>query len=173
MKKPEEIVNKCVDNILLDFEDKMKKIMTIQYHYNLFDTFDQLNSVDESMQFTIYEVLINNYLNKLKDLNYNEVMKNIYEIEEILDFFDFYHFSNSNDDIKGYVRIEEEAEQITDELLSKVLKSKGSKINLPISIKNIKEFYISNIQRQEDINKIFMWIILKLSVTYHYSSDKV
>lgn len=79
-------------------------------------------------------------------------------ISDIIDFFDYGNSLDKND----FAEIEEEASFIAIDLVLKVLGKGTRNIELPIKIKNIENFCISNTIERENIIDIFLGIILKI-----------
>lgn len=175
-------LQKQVNNIVLDFEDKIKKIMSIEYHYNLDNIFKNISNLPDEVRYDLYEMLINYYLENLSKLDHHVALDQIYKEEEnsikklhdiqnIIDFFDYSTIHQSQDDY-DLDEIEEEASVIAFDLVAKVLGKNGRNLNLPVKVQNIKDFCINNSIRECNMHQLFYLIILDLSVIYHYVSNK-
>jgi len=46
-------------------------------------------------------------------------------------------------------------------------------LNTPVKYDTLKQYCISNLISDEDVDKAFLWIILKLSVTYNFMTNKL
>ena len=68
--------------------------------------------------------------------------------------------------------------------LGKLLKEHGNEvayfsmkddrnIKAPVKYDTLKRYCISNLLKDEDVDKAFLWIILKLSVTYNFMTNKL
>lgn len=165
--------------IVFSIEDKIRKIMAIEYHYNLDYIFKNTLDLCDEDKYGVYEILINYYLKEISKLDSNMVLKEIYktgegkslkklhEIENIIDFFDCSIFEQ-NDSSMDLDEKEEEASVIAFDLIAKVLGKNERKLDLPIKIQNIKDFCINSTIKERDMHHLFFFIILDLSVVYNY-----
>ena len=167
-------MEKQVENIIERLEGKIKKIMTIEYHYNLDEIFMEVEKEEEKERYKIYEELINYYLEKIKGMEEEKIRKGglkteesnigvLHEIENIIDFFDEEEESKERIDERG-----EEASVIAFDLIAKVLGKNRRKLSLPIKIENIKDFCITSTIKEKEMDELFFLIILNLSVVFHY-----
>ena len=164
MKK--EIKDNEVVNVVNCFDERISKIRSIVYHYELLDVIPNFNNKSSKEQKQIIEDTINFYLSEIKEMNnYNLIKDNNYNIEEVLDFFSYSH--KQDNDNKYYV-IEDSAEYIVDDLLNKLFRNDNRKLNLPVHYDTINEYGLSSEIEEKDITRAFLWIILKLSVIYNF-----
>ena len=136
-----------IDTISHEFENSTKKIMAIEYHYDLEKIFSITDNLSYTEKYYLYEALINDYLRKIKSL------KN--------------HLS-MNDIAKDM----EEADDIVDDLYLKLIGLNGRNLKLPIKLDDVINLQIRGIINSDDIEKVIYWVILKLSVLYNYLSRK-
>lgn len=156
-------LNEYVDTIHSTIEDKIKTIRAIEYHYELTSLINSSKGLSKTEVSTIMEILINKYLELLKPLYSVEKHKQVSkEVDEITDFF-----SAGNDDT-----IVSEGDLIADDLLAKVAGRNNRKITLPIKIEFIKDYCISSIITPKEVDKVLLWIILRLSTIYFCLTNK-
>ena len=174
MKVQDSNLRENVKTISNNFDTEIKKIMSIEYHYNLFNMFSSIDQLPEVEQNNTYEILINEYLTKLEKFDYEEIKKLDRVTDDVLEFFDYNYFiSNDEKEIKDrYQIIEEEADEVAYDLIAKVLNKNDRKLELPISIDNIKKYCIHNIIKEDEIKKVILWIILDLATIYNVVSNK-
>lgn len=175
MKVQNNNLQEYADNISKDFEERIKKIKAIEYHYDLFDLFKEIDKLSEKEKITTYEMLINDYLEKIKSLDYNMLFdkKQERDIENIMDFFDYDYSENkplerSNNWEDSYSEASEEAEHVVYDLISKMFNQKGRTLMLPVTIQYIVDYGISSVVPKEEIEKAILWIILNLATIYNY-----
>lgn len=158
-----------VVNVVNCFDERISKIRSIVYHYELLDVIPDFNKKSSKEQKQIIEDTINFYLSEIKEMNnYNLIKDNNYNIEEVLDFFSYSH--KQDNDNKYYV-IEDSAEYVVDDLLNKLFRNDNRKLNLPVHYDTINEYGLSSEIKEEDTTRAFLWIILKLSVIYNFLKD--
>jgi len=88
MKK--EIKDNEVVNVVNCFDERISKIRSIVYHYELLDVIPDFNKKSSKEQKQIIEDTINFYLSEIKKMNnYNLIKDNNYDIDEVLDFFSY------------------------------------------------------------------------------------
>ena len=156
-------LNEYVDTIHSTIEDKIKTIRAIEYHYELTSLINSSKGLSKTEVSTIMESLINKYLEFLKPLYSVEKHKQVSkEVDEITDFF-----SAGNDDT-----IVSEGDLIADDLIAKVAGRNNRKITLPIKIEFIKDYCISSIITPKEVDKVLLWIILRLSTIYFCLTNK-
>ena len=164
MKK--EIKDNEVVNVVNCFDERISKIRSIVYHYELLDVIPNFNNKSSKEQKQIIEDTINFYLSEIKEMNnYNLIKDNNYNIEEVLDFFSY---SRKQDNDNKYYVIEDSAEYIVDDLLNKLFRNDNRKLKLPVHYDTINEYGLSSEIEEKDITRAFLWIILKLSVIYNF-----
>ena len=167
MKK--EIKDNEVVNVVNCFEERISKIRSIVYHYELLDVIPDFNKKNSKEKKQIIEYTINFYLSKIKKMNnYNLIKDNNYDIDEILDFFSY---SNKQDNKNKYYVVEDSADYIVDDLLNKLFRNDNRKLNLPVHYDIINEYGLSSEIDEKDTTRAFLWIILKLSVIYSFLKD--
>lgn len=132
MTNSKEKLNTCI-----------KEITSIKYHYNI----DDIINPNER------ETLINYYLEQIKNKGNKEIFKD--NVNTLMDTLDF--FSN----IKTHAYLEETAEDISKNLIDKVL---NNIIELPIKLDNIIKYYYDTELTSNEQNYITNWIILVLSI---------
>lgn len=169
--KVQNNIQEYADIITKNFEERIKTIMGIKYHYDLLDLFNGVDTLSKKEQNDIYEKLINDYLQKIKGIDSNIIFdrKQEREIDDITDFFDYdsYLESKNNKCVDDYCI--EEAENIVTDFISKMFNKKGRSLTLPITIQNIEDYGVNSIISGKDMKKVIFWIVLKLSVIYNYS----
>lgn len=72
-----------------------------------------------------------------------------------------------------YYDLENEADHIANDLINKVLGTNNRTIQSPLKIKDIIQFNISSTIDEQDITKVIMWVIMKLSVVDYFSKKKL
>ncbi len=154
----EKKLTEYTENVSKNISSKIQAIRSIVYHYDLSSIVINIKDLNELERNMVLEQLINNNLNLLKPiLNKNNYRKIIREVEDITDFFD-------TDNISA---ISEEGDSITDDLLYKLMEENQWRLNLPISIENIKNYYVRSNIRSNEITDVLLWIILKLMTIYY------
>ena len=136
-----------IDTISHKFENSTKKIMAIEYHYDLEKIFSITDNLSYTEKYYLYEALINDYLRKIKSLKNHLSMNDIAEAME-------------------------EADDIVDDLYLKLIGLNGRNLKLPIKLDDVINLQIRGIINSDDIEKVIYWVILKLSVLYNYLSRK-
>ena len=185
MKVQNESVVACADTIKTNLEERIKKIMAIEYHYELEDFFNHLKSLPEEEQMTVLEYMINDYLQKIKQFGPDKILEVIEkrDLTDIVDFFDYDYIADEDKEMVKddkfdfpvcktkykYTSVMEEADHTIYDLISKLSSKNGCEITLPISIENIIDFSINNVVPKKDMKKVIYWIILNLSVAYNYA----
>lgn len=158
-----------VVNVVNCFDERISKIRSIVYHYELLDVIPDFNKKSSKEQKQIIEDTINFYLSEIKEMNnYNLIKDNNYNIEEVLDFFSY---SYKQDNENKYYVVEDSAEYVVDDLLNKLFRNDNRKLNLPVHYDTINEYGLSSEIKEEDTTRAFLWIILKLSVIYNFLKD--
>ncbi len=162
-----------LETISKKFENNTKKIMAIEYHYDLINMFTETNNLSSEEKYSLYEMLINDYLNKIKSLKYHPKLNEIAgDINDITEFYNYTYKVNNKLQESTLYEIDQEADDIVDDLYLKLFNSNGRKLQLPIKIENIINLQIRSFISKDDLDKVFYWIILKLSVMYSYLSSK-
>ena len=143
-------------------------------HINLFEL-EETRKKDTLEKTITYEMLINDYLEKIKDLDCKKYLDKEHnrDIDDILDFFDYDYSENkilerSNNWEYTCCEAQEEAEHVVFDLISKMFNQKGRTLMLPVTIQYIVDYGISSVVPDEDIEKAILWIILKLATIYNY-----
>lgn len=165
--------NDYCKQIIDSFNQKLDDITAIKYHYDLFDIFKNINKQTQDVKNDILEKLINKYLFEIK----NADIKNILDLEKeninsTLEFFSYEYFCQSEESMQ-YYDFENEADDIANDLINKVLGTNDRTIQLPLKINDIIQFHISSTIDKQDINKVLMWTIMKLSVVDYFSKKKL
>lgn len=158
--------NETIDykkTIFNTFNKKFKKILAIEYHYDLIDIFKCIQDKSIEEKNTIYEEMINSCLNKLTNIDHETMEKNNKSYDEICDFFEYAYFTSDEYEQANYYSIEEEAEAVVTDLINKIHGINNRGINLPIKLNVIKDFEIHNTIEEIDVEKVIFWIILKLA----------
>lgn len=172
MTKKKNIQEKA-NNITLELSAKIQDIIHSDCYYSLYSIFSSINTLSLEEQYSVYEILINEYLAKIKKLDNNQIQdvlnkeNKLLFISDITSYFKYDNSQNIGDDVLE--RIEEEASFIAIDLVFKLLNKNGRNLELPIKIKDIEYFSIENTYKQENIKEIFLGIILNLSTIYNYS----
>lgn len=96
MKVQKNNLQEYADNISKKFEERIKKIRAIEYHYDLFDLFKEIDKLSKEEKTITYEMLINDYLEKIKDLDCKKYLDKEHnrDIDDIMDFFDYDYSEN-------------------------------------------------------------------------------
>ena len=98
-----------------------KKIMAIEYHYDLEKIFSITDNLSLKEKYSLYEVLINDYLKKIKLLeNYpsmNDISK---DINDITEFYDYTYGVDDQKEESTLYEAMEEADDIVDDLYLKL-----------------------------------------------------
>ena len=162
-----------LETISNKFENNTKKIMVIEYHYDLINVFAETNDLSAEEKYSLYDMLINDYLNKIKALKYPPKLNEISgDINNIMEFYDYTYKIDDKSLESTLYEIEEEADDIVDDLYLKIFNSNGRNLQLPIRTEDIVNLQIRGFISKDDLDKVFYWIILRLSVMYSYLSSK-
>lgn len=151
-------------------EEKIKKIDAIEYHYDLFELFSTLKNLSPDKKNSIYENLINYYLENIKSKDIITIENIEDKKEEIMDFFYYNYNLERNENKSIYMYLEAESSDIVNDLVSKSLKENNRNLNLPIRLQFIKEFCISSKVDESDTEKVILFIILELSIIYYLTN---
>lgn len=166
-----EDLKNVVNNTTTFFDNKINNVVNVLYNYNLFQHLpENLNSTKDSQEIVI-ENIINYYLSEIDKLNNAEkkLKEKYHDIQEIIDYFSCVNDKKLNEKLKNkYSVIEDNGECIADDLINKLFLKDKRKLALPIKVEIIKSYCISSLIQEEDIEKVFWWIILKLSATYNF-----
>lgn len=165
--------NDYYKQIIDSFNQKLDDITSIKYHYNLFEVFKNLDKQSTETQQNIFEKLINNYLTEIKKTNIKDIL--VLEEENInntLEFFSYEYFCKNQSNIQCY-DLENEADDVANDLINKVIGINDRTIQLPLKINDIIQFNINGNINKKDINKVLMWVIMKLSVVEYFSKKKL
>lgn len=163
-------INDYMNIILENFDEKINKIKSIEYHYDLSSLFNVLDDKSKQEREETFELLINYYLEELVNTtSLSKVIKMNFDVNEVVEFFDYTYLIQDEEEKRYYYMIKEEADCVVDDLIYKVYGRNKRKIELPIKIKDIKDFSISNLVLEKDIDKVMFWIILKLAVIHSFS----
>lgn len=162
-----------IDTISHEFENSTKKIMAIEYHYDLEKIFSITDSLSLKEKYSLYESLINNYLKKIKSLKNHPSMNDIAkDINDITEFYDYTYGVDDQKEESTLYEAMEEADDIVDDLYLKLIGFNGRNLELPIKLDDIINLQIRGIISSNNIEKVIYWVILKLSVLYNYLSSK-
>lgn len=162
-----------IDTISHEFENSTKKIMAIEYHYDLVKIFSITDSLSLKEKYSLYEALINDYLKKIKSLKNHPSMNDIAkDINNITEFYDYTYGVDKQNEESTLYEVMEEADDIVDDLYLKLIGVNGRNLKLPIKLDDIINLQIRGIINSDDIEKVIYWVILKLSVLYNYLSSK-
>ncbi len=162
-----------IDTISHEFENSTKKIMAIEYHYDLEKIFSITDNLSLKEKYSLYEALINDYLKKIKSLKNHPSMNDIAkDINDITEFYDYTYGVDDQKEESTLYEAMEEADDIVDDLYLKLIGVNGRNLKLPIKLDDIINLQIRGIINSDDIEKVIYWVILKLSVLYNYLSSK-
>ena len=162
-----------IDTISHKFENSTKKIMAIEYHYDLEKIFSITDNLSLKEKYSLYETLINDYLKKIKSLKNHPSMNDIAkDINDITEFYDYTYEVDKQKEESTLYEAMEEADDIVDDLYLKLIGVNGRNLKLPIKLDDIINLQIRGIINSDDIEKVIYWVILKLSVLYNYLSSK-
>ena len=153
-----ETYNEAVNETITFFDKKVNNVIDILYNYSLLNNLPRYTKLDKNIQKQVIENTINYYLTKIKELNKDNIEKKYYDIQEITDRF---------------CVIEDNGECIADDLIVKLFMNEDRILNTPVKYDTLKQYCISNLISDEDVDKAFLWIILKLSVTYNFMTNKL
>lgn len=162
-----------IDTISHKFENSTKKIMAIEYHYDLEKIFSITDNLSYTEKYYLYEALINDYLRKIKSLKNHLSMNDIAkDINDITEFYDYTYGVDDPKEESTLYEAMEEADDIVDDLYLKLIGLNGRNLKLPIKLDDVINLQIRGIINSDDIEKVIYWVILKLSVLYNYLSSK-
>ena len=126
-----------------NIDGTIKEILSIKYHYE----------IDEVISSRDLEGLLNYYLTLVKKTKDKDIFKkNVHRLMDVLDFF-------SNAEKKG--GLEEEAEEIAMDLITKVF---DGKLEIPVSLNRIVRYSFSAGLTKEEVNYEIKWLILTLAI---------
>lgn len=126
-----------------NIDGTIKEILSIKYHYE----------IDEVVSSRDLEGLLNYYLTLVKKTKDKDIFKkNVQRLMDVLDFF-------SNAEKKG--GLEEEAEEIAMDLITKVF---DGKLEIPVSLNRIVRYSFSAGLTKEEVNYEIKWLILTLAI---------
>lgn len=148
-------LNDYKEKISLNIKGKLDKIFAIEYKYELNEIISSIKEMSLTDRKEILGELINYNLYKILEVNDFEKIKRSNEsIDEAMEFFD------QKDDYESC----EEADEITDDLVCKVLGQKDRHVKLPIPINFIEDFCIHSNIESDKLEKILILMVIKLSV---------
>lgn len=126
-----------------NIDGTIKEILSIKYHYE----------IDEVVSSRDLERLLNYYLTLVKKTKDKDIFKkNVHRLMDVLDFF-------SNAEKKG--GLEEEAEEIAMDLITKVF---DGKLEIPVSLNRIVRYSFSAGLTKEEVNYEIKWLVLTLAI---------
>lgn len=126
-----------------NIDGTIKEILSIKYHYE----------IDEVVSSRDLEGLLNYYLTLVKKTKDKDIFKkNVHRLMDVLDFF-------SNAEKKG--GLEEEAEEIAMDLITKVF---DGKLEIPVSLNRIVRYSFSAGLTKEEVNYEIKWLVLTLAI---------
>ncbi len=167
MKNDEKILS---DNIILTINETIKKIAKDNTYCKLENIFNSIESFDDKNK--IYENIINYYLRALNDFEIADIKSFLTEVEYISCFFDYAYFAYDNEIKRRCYVIQECAEGVANDLVAKCCKYNDRRIKLPLSL-DILEIYSINYEVTAlEIEKVILWIILRLAVAYYLLTNK-
>jgi len=104
----------------------------------------------------------------------DDIEKKYYDIQEVTDYFSYsFNKKLKEKDKHIFNEIEDNGECIADDLIKKLFMKDDRNIKAPVKYDTLKRYCISNLLKDEDVDKAFLWIILKLSVTYNFMTNKL
>ena len=121
------------DEFSKNLEEKFKKIFAIEYHYDIDNIISTNSKLTSSELDDTLEKLINKYLLKIEEVATMEKYQAVSDkVDEGLEFFVDYKNHHSYDEVF------EEAEEIADDLILKILKQKIDILNCLFQFKILK-----------------------------------
>ena len=126
----------------------------------MLDLIDNTKKLSNEDTDKVLESLLNKYLKLLKPLYTKEKIRKI--SKKVDDLTDFFMDVKNDDDV-----IVSDGDFIADDLIAKVMNNNDRKIKLPIKIDYIKEYCITSLVKEKDINKELVWIILRIATIYY------
>lgn len=150
MEKIKEIINveKNLEKSILEILD-----MNIIYDDKLY--FEKLEN-----DYSCYEILINNYMTKIKNIDIDYFFSDNYrKYNEVLEYFD--PICKTKDEFNLFNVIDGDAECIVDNLVNKILENY---IELPINVMDLIKYSFSSNVEPNDYYYLFKRIIIRLSI---------
>ena len=166
--------NEAVNETITFFDKKVNNVIDVLYNYSLLNNLPECIKLDKNTQKQIIEYTINYYLTKIESLNMDDIEKKYYDIQEVTDYFSYsFNKKLKEKDKHIFNEIEDNGECIADDLIKKLFMKDDRNIKAPVKYDTLKRYCISNLLKDEDVDKAFLWIILKLSVTYNFMTNKL
>lgn len=166
--------NEAVNETITFFDKKVNNVIDVLYNNSLLNNLPEYIKLDKDTQKQITEDTINYYLTKIESLNMDDIEKNYYDIQEVTDYFSYsFNKKLTEKDKSRFNEVEDNGECIADDLIRKLFMKDDRKIKAPIKYDTLKQYCISNLLKDEDVDKAFLWIILKLSVAYNFIISKL
>lgn len=125
--------------------------------YNIIEfncTYKIKNIFNKNINDNEFELLLNFYINKIKDIKKIKYTNIIPFCSKIYNSFIY----NNN------LLIRNEANIIFDDLLDKLTSKNNRTITLPINIKSLKEYTISSMVNNKNLNDVIMLLIIKMAI---------
>ena len=150
--------NEAVNETITFFDKKINNVIDVLYNYSLLNNLPECIKLDKNTQKQIIEDTINYYLTKIESLNMDDIEKKYYDIQEVTDYFSYsFNKKLKEKDKHIFNEIEDNGECIADDLIKKLFMKDDRNIKAPVKY----------------VDKAFLWIILKLSVTYNFMTNKL
>lgn len=158
--------NKITEELILNLNAMVRKIDRKRDHTKLENIFSLLEDIENKEE--IYEKIINIYLEEIQDYRIASMENFIKDTENISCFFDYAHYAYGDDNIKKrYYTLEESAEATANDLVGKSCHYNNRQLKLPIPLDIIKKYSINYKVTNEEMEKVIMWVILRLAVSLH------
>ncbi len=144
-------VEKLASSLIKTMEinlSKVQEVLDLDINY-LIDIVERLPIEDK-----VVSIIINNQLQKLKTTltikKYKEIIR---DVDEIIDYY-----ASKKDDFDVVI---EEGDNVSNDILLKVIENNDRKIELPVDINIIKNYCFSTELKEEQFYDTLMWITLR------------
>lgn len=155
--------NEAVNETITFFDKKVNNVIDILYNNSLLNNLPEYIKLDKDTQKQITEDTINYYLTKIESLKMDDIEKNYYDIQEVTDYFSYsFNKKLTKKDKSRFNEVEDNGECIADDLIRKLFMKDDRKIKAPIKYDTLKQYCISNLLKDEDVDKAFFMDYFKV-----------
>lgn len=142
-------VARVISNTMYRDLTKVQEILDL----DLNELIQIINRLDKSKRDQVCSIMINNELEKLKSLTFEQFKEVSRDVDEITDYY-----ASKKEEFDAVI---EEGDTVANDILFKVIGKNGRKLSLPIDISIIKEYCFSTELKDEQLYDALMWITLR------------
>lgn len=175
------------DEIIVEMERCIKEVDDLNFALNSKGIYDEKagkqclvqifkgarNLSDEEKE-SLYDDLIQHYLELLSSFEIANMDDLITELETITFKFGYLHFvyGKSGSEKSNCFNLQDAAERVSNDLTAKCCRVNGRSLVLPITVRDIYNFCLDYRIVPEKVEKAILWIILRLGVAYFLFTER-